>query len=85
MKYEDKFRKWLPENGVSDNVVDSYLSYVKGIEEVIGDIDDFLDDAIKKAIQRKIAKSNFPEKTEKLIVNYRSGARKYWQYIRDKN
>ncbi len=85
MKYENAFKNWLPQNGIKDNVVDSYISYVKSIEDTVGDIDDFLDDAIRKAIQSKISKKNFPDKSDKLIINYKSGIRKYWRFIHDKS
>lgn len=85
MKFENSFKDWLPQNGIQSNVVDSYISYVKSIEDTIGDIDEFFDDAIRKAIQKKITKGNFPEKSAKLIINYKSGIRKYWQFIHDKN
>lgn len=79
---KESFKSWLPKNNV--NSVNRYCGYIAEIEKVTGmTIEEFIFQAVEEKIVKEITAERF--KGHKNSSNIRSGARKYFNFLIDKN
>ncbi len=85
ISYEEEFRKWLQDNGVSGKGADaSYMAYIRQAKGVTGDsVDAFLDNIMHEAIKQNMDLAKFASnKGEDDVKDSVSAIRKYWNFIR---
>lgn len=81
MKHTEQFKQWLPAHKVKS--VSSYSTYLKAVEETFGDLDTFFETVIHDAIEKKFTEKKF-KRTEKDVKNFKSLAKKYWEFLDDR-